>query len=118
MSVRKRRWRTREGEIKEAWNVDYTDQGGARHLKTFGTKSEADAYAKVVGVVVRMPSRLLPSAAARKLARVLAQQIVESDDDEVSRLAALQIVHLLTPAGIKRRRNAAPVIALRGEVER
>jgi hypothetical protein len=117
MSVRKRRWRTREGEIKEAWIVDYVDQGGARHLKTFDHKAEADAYARQVGVIVRMPARLLPSAAAKKLAGVLAQQIVDGDDDEVSRLAASQIVHLLTPARVERRRKAT-VIALRGEVQR
>jgi hypothetical protein len=111
MSVRKRRWRTQEGEIKEAWVVDYTDQGGMRHLKTFEHKNEADAYARQVGVIVRMPAQLLPSSAAKKLARVLAQQIVDGDDDEVNRLAALQIVHLLTPARIKRRRSAT-VIAL------
>ena len=35
MSVRKRRWRSPSGEMKETWVVDYTDQAGARHLKTF-----------------------------------------------------------------------------------
>src|SRR6266550_642203 len=44
MSVRKRSWKTREGETKEAWIVDYTDQLGDRHVKTFARKKDADAY--------------------------------------------------------------------------
>ena len=32
MSVRKRTWTTRKGEMKEAWVVDYADQNGKRHL--------------------------------------------------------------------------------------
>jgi integrase len=42
--VRKRSWRTRGGEIKEAWIVDYADQHGERHIKTFQLKRDADAY--------------------------------------------------------------------------
>ena len=33
MSVRKRKWTTRLGEVKEAWVVDYTDQAGRRSNK-------------------------------------------------------------------------------------
>jgi integrase len=44
MSVRKRSWKTREDETKEAWIVDYTDQLGGRHVKTFARKKDADAY--------------------------------------------------------------------------
>ena len=44
VSVRKRSWRTRGGEIKEAWIVDYADQHGDRHIKTFQLKRDADAY--------------------------------------------------------------------------
>jgi integrase len=53
MSVRKREWTTRKGEAKEAWIVDYADQEGERHIKTFKRKKEADAYAQQVGVDVR-----------------------------------------------------------------
>jgi len=45
MSIRKRTWTTRAGEAREAWVVDYTDQDGGRHLKTFDKKKEADAWA-------------------------------------------------------------------------
>jgi len=52
MSVRKRQWKTRTGEIKTAWVVDYAVEG-SRHLKTFERKKDADAYADQVGVDVR-----------------------------------------------------------------
>jgi integrase len=53
MSVRKRSWKTRESEAKEAWIVDYVDQHGGRHIKTFARKKDADRYHAVVAVDVR-----------------------------------------------------------------
>jgi integrase len=53
MSVRKRTWKSPNGEAKEAWVVDYVDQGGARHLKTFARKRDADAHHAVVATAVR-----------------------------------------------------------------
>jgi integrase len=53
MSVRKRKWVTRLGEAKEAWVVDYFDQQGARHLKTFDRKKDADEYRASVKVEIR-----------------------------------------------------------------
>jgi integrase len=44
MSVRKRTWKTREGETKEAWIADLFDKNGVRHIETFRTKGEADDY--------------------------------------------------------------------------
>ncbi len=38
MSVRRRSWRSPSGEIREAWVVDYVDQAGDRHIKTFAKK--------------------------------------------------------------------------------
>jgi integrase len=52
LSVRKRKWTTRSGEVKEAWIVDYT-QDGERHIETFKKKKDADAYAQQVGVDIR-----------------------------------------------------------------
>src|SRR3954447_4701976 len=49
MSVRKRSWKTSKGEQKEAWVVDYVDQAGKRHLKTFSRKKDADAYRVAAG---------------------------------------------------------------------
>ena len=53
MSVRKRTWRSPNGEMREAWVVDYVDQHGDRHLKTFAKKRDADAHHAIVGVAVR-----------------------------------------------------------------
>jgi integrase len=52
MSIRKRSWRTRGGEEREAWVVDYTDQRGTRHLKTFERKKDAEAWAATTKVEV------------------------------------------------------------------
>jgi hypothetical protein len=43
MSVRKRQWKTRSGEQREAWVVDYFDADGDRHIETFERKKDADA---------------------------------------------------------------------------
>jgi integrase len=53
MSVRKRSWKTPNGEGREAWVVDYSDQHGDRHIKTFARKKDADAYHADVAVDVR-----------------------------------------------------------------
>jgi integrase len=52
VSVRRRGWVSR-GERKEAWVVDYVDQRGDRHIKTFERKRDADAYHATVRVDVR-----------------------------------------------------------------
>jgi integrase len=53
MSVRRRTWKGPGGEPREAWVVDYVDQHGDRHLKTFAKKRDADAHHAIVGVAVR-----------------------------------------------------------------
>jgi len=53
MSVRTRRWRSPAGEMKSAWVVDYFDQHGLRHLKTFARKRDADSYHAQVALDVR-----------------------------------------------------------------
>src|SRR5262245_49368965 len=53
MSVRKRTWKSPNGETKEAWVVDYVDQKGERHIKTFARKRDADAHHLIVGTAVR-----------------------------------------------------------------
>jgi integrase len=52
MSVRRRSWKTQKGEMKEAWIVDYADQHGDRHIKTFARKKDADAHHARVAVDV------------------------------------------------------------------
>jgi integrase len=53
MSIRKRFWRTAKGEEKQAWIVDYADQGGKRHIKTFERKKDAKDYADKASVDVK-----------------------------------------------------------------
>src|SRR5215472_10544596 len=52
MSVRKRSWTTDRGEKRESWVVDYRDQHGDRHLKTFKRKRDAVAHHAKVAIDV------------------------------------------------------------------
>jgi integrase len=61
MSVRKREWTTTAGEKREAWIVDYADQAGERHIRTFDRKKDADAYHATVKVDVRHGVHTPPS---------------------------------------------------------
>ena len=61
MSVRKRKWLTRSGEVREAWIVDYTDRQGERHIETFDKKKDADARHAEVKVDVRAGVHVAPS---------------------------------------------------------
>lgn len=62
MSVRKRQWTTKKGEAREGWVVAYTDAKGARRLKTFPRKREADAFAATAAVEVREGVHVADSA--------------------------------------------------------
>jgi len=53
MSVRRRSWTNRDGSHGEGWLVDYVDQRGRRHIKTFSRRKDADAYHAIVNVDVR-----------------------------------------------------------------
>jgi integrase len=53
MSVRKRSWVSPNGETQEAWVVNYTDRGGARRLKTFKRKRDAEAHQAMVKAELR-----------------------------------------------------------------
>ena len=60
MSVRKRKWLTRNGEAKEAWIVDYS-VNGSRHIETFERKKDADAREAQVTVDVGKGIHIAPS---------------------------------------------------------
>ena len=60
MSVRKRSWTTAKGETKEAWLVDYW-QNGKRHHKTFERKKDADAALAKIKVDIRQGTHVAPS---------------------------------------------------------
>ena len=44
MAIRKRRWVTANGKRREAWVVAYSDQVGARHIRTFSKRSKAKTF--------------------------------------------------------------------------
>jgi integrase len=61
MSVRRRSWTNRDGSLSESWLVDYVDQRGRRHIKTFDRRKDADAYHATVAVDVRRGTHLADS---------------------------------------------------------
>jgi integrase len=68
MAVRKRTWKTSDGEIKEAWLAAYTDSGGRRRIKTFARKKEADHFAATAHIEVRQGTHT-PDAATVTVAK-------------------------------------------------
>jgi integrase len=59
MSVRKRKWVTKSGEVREAWIAE-VGPAGDRHIKTFETKGAAKAFADQVGVDLRAGVHVTP----------------------------------------------------------
>src|SRR5215831_18821622 len=111
MSVRKRTWKTREGEVREAWVVDYSDQLGHRHLKTFARKRDADSYhAQVVvdvgagvhtaesrSLTISEAGRLwIESREAAKLERTTLEQYQRQLDLHITPLIGLTRLSALT----------------------
>jgi hypothetical protein len=64
MSVRKRTWTNAKGEEQTAWVADYVDGKGARRLKTFKLKKQADAFAATASVEIREGVHVADSASA------------------------------------------------------
>lgn len=62
MSVRRREWRTATGEARSSWVVSYSDQSGARRLKTFARKKAADDFAATASVEIRQGVHTADSA--------------------------------------------------------
>ena len=130
MSVRKRTWKSPNGEPKEAWVVDYVDQHGDRHLKTFAKKRDADAHHAIVGVAVRAGTHTadsksvtvakaaelwLESCEAAGLERTtIAAYRQHAELHIVPMLGALQALAADRAAGARLRGPAAPGRALAG----
>jgi integrase len=102
MSVRKRTWRNRDGSRGEAWVVNYTDQAGARRLKSFDRKKDADAFAGAVSVDVRSgvhvpdsQSITVAEAAQLWLASADAAGLERSTREQYRRHVKLHIVPLI-----------------------
>jgi len=61
MSVRKREWETSKGEVREAWIVDYVDQDGDRHIRTFAKQKDAKDHSAQVAIDVNQGVHTAPS---------------------------------------------------------
>ena len=99
MSVRKRTWKTRHGEIKEAFIVDTFDKNGVRHIKTFATKNEADDHAAQTRINVKRGTHVAPSksitvadACDKWIKRVEADGKERSTIDQYRQHAKLHII--------------------------
>jgi integrase len=111
VSVRKRSWKTPKGEAREAWIVDYDDQRGDRHIKTFARKKDADAYhARVTvdvaagihtagSITVAEAGRLwLESGEAAKLERTTLNYYQQHLDLHITpEIGAVKLAHLTAP---------------------
>ncbi len=62
MSIRKRKWTTTQGAAKEAWVVDYVDGQGARRLKTFPRKKDAEAFETTASFEIKEGTHVADSA--------------------------------------------------------
>ena len=51
MAVRKRSWTKPNGEVGDAWVVDYKSNG-KRHIKTFQTRKQAVTFSNKTGVEI------------------------------------------------------------------
>jgi hypothetical protein len=58
MSVRKRKWRTSRGEVREAWIVDYNRGNGQRSIKTFTSQKDADDFARSMAAGTDIPETI------------------------------------------------------------
>ena len=118
MSVRKRSWVTSKGETKEAWVVDYIDQEGNRHIKTFDKQKDANAYRDSVGVNIRAgvhsnSKMTVAEAADAWVKRVEAEGAERTTIRQYRQHINLHIVPRigrtklseLTPAGVERLRD-------------
>ena len=61
MSVRRRSWRTKRGEVREAWLVNYTDHDGARRIETFDRRRDAEARHAEIQINLRAGTHTAPS---------------------------------------------------------
>lgn len=53
MAIRKRKWTTPAGEVRERWVAEVSDGAGKRRLKTFSTKKAAEAFEAQARVDIR-----------------------------------------------------------------
>lgn len=115
MSVRKRVWKGPDGQPREAWVVDYVDQHGDRHIKTFAKKRDADAHHAIVGTAVRAGTHTADSrsvtvarAAELWLESCEAAQLERASLVAYRERAALHVTPIL--GGLKLAQVTAPLV--------
>jgi integrase len=111
-TVRKRTW-TYKGETRTAWVLDYVDQRGKRHVKTYGPKKAADAALIDIGHEVKRGTHTADSESVTlaEACRLWVQR-AEADGLERSTVAGYRQhvdIHII-PAigGVKLSRLTAP----------
>jgi integrase len=104
MAVRRRTWINKRGDRRESWIVDYVDQAGDRHIRTFARKKDADAYYASVAVEVRLGLHTSPSksptiteAAELYLQTCLQEELERTTLDTYRQHIALHILPFLGP---------------------
>jgi integrase len=113
--VKTRKWTTKQGENREAWIVDYTDQHGKRRLKTFARKKEADAFLVQARHEVKLGTHT-PASTSKTLEETWRLWIEDSEANGLERSTLRQrqqhIVHHVGPflGGLKLSDLSAPVV--------
>jgi integrase len=113
MSVRKRKWTTSKGETRQAFIVDYADQDGDRHIRTFAKRADAVAFRATVEVDVERGVHTAPSKSIT-VAEAAKQWLtyIENEGRERSTLAQYRqhVVHIKPLAHHKLATLTAPRI--------
>src|SRR5258708_3639629 len=115
MSVRRREWTTATGETKEAWIVDYADQHGNRHIKTFAKKKLADAFCRKASLEVSegrhtadADSVTVAEAGKRWIRTGHGNRLERATLDDYQRILDMHIVPFLGP--VKLSKLSAPTV--------
>ncbi len=83
-SIRKRMWNCGKPNEKTCWIIDYRDQHGRRHIKSFKTKREADQWAITALHEVREGTHT-PISTSKTVAEIGALWIANGEADRLER---------------------------------
>jgi len=123
-TIRKRRWCSPSGEMREAWQVDFVDQAGKRRHKQFDKKKDADDWLVKARNQVRegtftpeSTSKTIKEAADLWIERARAEGLERSTVDQYKRSVAI-ILALLDPGTRLARLTTPRVEQLRDDLVR
>src|SRR5262245_3444803 len=112
MSIRRRTWKTQNGETRSSWLVDYRGRDGQRHIASFEHKKDAAAYDAEVRSAVRAGIHTAPSRSptvteavadwvergeTEQLERATLKQYRELGAHIERHLGTTRLAHLTTP---------------------